>query len=622
MLWIIYLVLVGVVALFFTLFINQGLAGMFSAKDAQGKISTFNSYLFLDFNKISNTRKANYDRAVTGMEKFTKKLEEYTAAQNGIKTIGEMLKALKGNAEAKATAAAFAAEIRKKLNNTTIDNETALNTERENLKKVVIEYERNKSKFETEMFGVKKPVDLFRIENLIASLAYKKVKSGGEIPQNQMNIIPPSTMNFIVINLNIEKKFPESLKLAIIPEFNDAMVDEINAVTEESVKKEMAEIQKNIQNIKKKMKTDGETPELKEQLKNAEASIKPILEKMQKKKILDTIVSTFTEEVDKAADYFKQYATEVAAHVEAEEMPFPNFLTQGVYLGKYALAFPQYGNIVKTQLVKNIMPLSGLHRVEERLFGNRAQITNYISRKIFGVGEVLTYRLASTELDFFTNAFKALNHAVKLQLEQSVSFAGTVEGTTGGGGQVELPAVNLGAPQAQPAPEGEQQQQPSAAPAASQPETSGELNAAEKKIVLTLYKRFDGYFENIKSFFAATAQVVVTASIIKRVDRTLNRIYAIMKELKEKYPKILAQTPIDTSESGGGQQLNIQEKFDTAFGKLSEIQKFIEQKMTKLTSITSAGSTVKLILTIIFGIIGACLALFTFIWDKQEKANA
>jgi hypothetical protein len=674
LLWIIYLGLVGLVAIFFTLFINQGLGGMFSVHDANGKISTFNSYLFLDFSKVENARKTRYERRRASYDEKRKKRVQFNNAKLEMTSIEKMLSVLKNsdelkkiaalakkvgrsrgaekktlakklktlrsdykekksdfeNIDARKTAAvALAAKLKK--NKPNLSDEEALIDEKNRLKAFIENYERTSAAYERELLKIKKYIDKYRIESILTNATYKKIKDELGSTSTALNVIPKSTVLFMFLEEQIEKTIPQAIGIKDIPALSDNMAyDELAGASAEGIEKEIKKTQNEYADILKKIKKEGANETLNNDLKTKKNALEALREKLKNKNILDIVLNGYTETINKVVAIFKQYIDEVTANVNIEGMPFPNFLTQGVFLGKYAENFPKYGSLVKAQLVKSRMKLAGIHRIEERLFGNDSQISKVTNRKVFGVGEVLKFRLTETELDQFVAGFKALTHNIKFQLEQGGVSSATLRGTSGGGGEAAGgdptlggggdPTLNSGDAEAGANSGGGDPSLGGASSAEAAP-AEQPLSVEEKKTVIKLYSKLTDIYSGLAPFFVTGADVKITSSVVNKASRSLKEMIEFLAELKAKHPKIISQRPTDTSEGGTGDTISIQAKYDNALSKIQTVNEFIKQNITKLTSITNAGKWFKRILIILMGLLGGALAYITFKWEREEKSS-
>ncbi len=698
--WIIYFAVIGVVALFFSIFVNQGLGGTFSVKNKKGEIKTFNSYLFVDFNKIEGERKTKYNKLLTQYNEKSKKQVEIVKANELIEKISKMIEISKDrdkvlkklNTNLKATekrlktlnntlskakgarkervqeqvdkvkkslskvkselaqidvsaneAKEIAAKVRKRMSSPNMSIVDALLSERTRLKKVKTNYERTKAAYERELMQIKKFIDIYRTEKILAAIANNKVKQSGTVPSDVANFLPTNSMEFLIIAQDISKKMPDSIGLKPVPNLSAAAIQELQNATEEKIKEEINQSKNKVANLLKKIKEQGTTDELKEQLKNAKNALKTSTQKLQNKKILDIIVSNFTDLIDKSSELYGKYVEQIVAQVKAEGMPLANFLTLGIYLGKYAKGFPLYGDIVKEHENEGKMKLRGTHRIEERLLGNRASVRKGVARKVFGVGEILTFRLMQTELDQFVNGFKALENNIKVRLEQGGASTFNATGTSGGGGQTNLPAVNpsggegdgqTNLPAVNPSGgEGDGQTNlPAVNPndgsspdsgggeAPSGADVEGPLNKKEMQQALKLSTELQNIYSSLKPFFGSDS-VELSAGTVSDVYKSINLLIKFFDKLKTKYPKILNQKTIDTSEAGMGMEITIKDKFDNAFGKIKNVNQYIQANIVSLTKITNSGTWTKRILIFLLMLAGAFLAYLTYIWDKKEKVE-
>ncbi len=707
LLWLIYFGVVGIFALFFTLFINQGMGGTFSVTNKKGKIQTFNSYLFVDYNKISGDKKAKYDKLLAKYNAKSKKQVEVAKAAATLVKINKMIEVLKDRKKVEKSikkkiktttkalkryrklarkakgarkkrltkrvkklvktlkeqrndlaqidvaaneAKEIATSVKKRMNNTGMSTVEALLSERTRITKMQKSYERTKAAYERDLLKLKQFIDLYRIEKIVSGIASNKVKSSGEVPEAKMNLLPNTSMEFIITAQDVKKNFPKSIGLKPIPSLNAAGIGELQNATIESITDEIKKARKKIAVALKKIRKDGSTDDLKDQLKNSREEIIALRKKLSNKKILNIIVNAYTDIIEKSVEYFKQYYHEIEKIVSSEGMPMANFVTLGIYLGKYAKGFPVFGAIVKNHIKEGKMKLKGIHRIEERLLGNRAEVRKAVSRKVFGVGEILTYRLVQTELDQFINGFKSLKNNVKYKLEQGVTFNYTTTRTTGGGGQVNLPAVNPDGGSTtnlpavnpdgddkKPADSGDKQsedgekktedggdQQP-ADSGDKKPENAdagsgdtGALNKKEMLLTIKLSHELEEIYEALEPFFGSE-KVELSAGMVNAVYKSINKLVKFMDNLKNKHKKILNQKTIDTSEEGQGMEVVISEKFNAAFEKVKKVNKYIQDNIVKLTKIKSSGSSTKNIIIVVLMLIGAVLAYLTFIWDKAEE---
>jgi len=695
--WIIYLIIIVFVALFATLIVNQGMFGMFSVKDNAGKIEEFNSYIYLSFQKIEaeldkkfkanvekyeekKKKRVEYITAISQLEKvanilaflqnkdtFVKKIKKQLADITGkIAGIAKGLAKLKGAAKTQAEeqiaklreelkkvqdeeknistfndeAEAIAKKIKEAQPSFSGNLQEAVINEKDRLEKIKKNYDSEAASYENELFKLKITVDKYRILQIFALAIHSKAKNNDEI-KDYLAVIDKKSVFFILTQFKIDDNSLNAFRdVEIADVSNDTSLD---VPTEDSInelKKQLKDSITEIDKIVKKLRTakPDEANQIKEEIKTKQEAKKVLEEKIKNTVALKDIFEKYKDIYDNVSKLFEEYVKEVKVNVAFEDMPYQNFLTEGIFLGKWAESLAEYKDIVKEQLRKNKMELRGVHRIEERLLGNTIDLTKTIVRRVHGIGEILKYKLADTELNEFVKGFNVLNVSVEQSLAMNHRIP-VVIGTTGGGGQAkkkpaaatppsteQQPAAQSGtqSTEQQPAATDTQTTSPSqeasqgTSSEASQSTEGGELSEADKKLVLAYNKRIVSYYENLKTFFESGATVKISAGIVKNATNALRNFIQLFKEMGDKHVNILKQKPIDNiSEGAMGETMDIYKRFETANTKLAEINNFIDNRVIRLTTITGQGGNIKTILILIFAILGGVLAFFTYRWEKQ-----